>query len=147
MDPRDPVPSDSVHAMLGELDAAAIDALVNAAGPGSGSTLVSVELRHAGGALSRAAAGAGAVATLPGSYAFFAVGIADPALAEKTDADLDRVARALRPYEAGHYLNFVEERTDATGFFPPEVARRLEAARESYDPQRVMHANHEIGAR
>jgi UDP-N-acetylenolpyruvoylglucosamine reductase len=147
MDPRDPVPYDSAHAMLGELDGAAIDALVAAAGPGSGSALISVELRHAGGALSRADAGAGAVATLPGAYAFFAVGIADPALAEKTDADLDRVASALRPYEAGHYLNFVEERADAASFFPPLVAMRLEAARDAYDPDRLMHANHEIGAR
>ncbi|HEY2479913.1 MAG TPA: hypothetical protein VGI17_14445 [Solirubrobacterales bacterium] len=134
-------------ALLGELDGAAIDALVAAAGPDSTSALISVELRHAGGALSRASTGAGAVATLPGSYAFFAVGIADPALAEKTDADLDRVAGALRPYEVGHYLNFVEERADAAGFFPPLVAQRLEAAREAYDPERVMHANHEIGAR
>jgi len=147
MDPRDPVPYDSAHAMLGELDAAAIEALVEATGPESGSALVSVELRHCGGALARAEAGAGAVATLPGEYAFFAVGIADPGLAEKTDADLDRVARALRPYAAGRYLNFVEERADAAGFFPPLVAMRLEAARETYDPDRVMHANHEIGAR
>jgi UDP-N-acetylenolpyruvoylglucosamine reductase len=147
MDPRDPVPYDSAHAMLGELDAAAIDALVDAAGPDSGSTLISVELRHAGGALSRTEAGAGAVATLPGSYAFFAVGIADPMLAEKTDADLVRVAAAVHPYEAGRYFNFVEERTDAAGFFPVTVAARLEAARETYDPDRLMHANHEIGAR
>jgi UDP-N-acetylenolpyruvoylglucosamine reductase len=145
MDPRDPVPYDSTHAMLGELDAAAIDALVATDGADSGSTLLSVELRHAGGALGRAASGAGAVATLPGSYAFFAVGIADPELAEQTDADLARVAAAMRPYEAGHYLNFVEERADAAGFFPPLVAERLEAARETYDPERVMHANHEIG--
>ncbi|MBS1678727.1 MAG: FAD-binding oxidoreductase [Actinobacteria bacterium] len=147
MDPRDPVPSDSAHAMLGELDATAIEALVAAAGAGSGSTLISVEIRHAGGALSRADDGAGALATLPGSYVFFAVGIADPALAEKTDADLDRVASALRPYEVGRYLNFVEERVDTAGFFPPAAAARLEAARETYDPDRLMHANHEIGAR
>jgi len=147
MDPPDPVPYDSAHAMLGELDGAAIDAFVEAAGPDSGSALVSVEPRHAGGALSRADSGAGAVATLPGSYAFFAVGIADPMLAEKTDADLVRVAAAMRPYEAGHYLNFVEEKADAAGFFPPTVAMRLEAARDTYDPDRVMHANHEIGGR
>jgi hypothetical protein len=147
MDPRDPVPYDSAHAMLGELDEAAIDAFVDAAGPDSGSTLISVEIRHAGGALSRAEEGAGAVATLPGSYAFFAVGVADPMLAEKTDADLVRVAAAMGPYEAGHYLNFVEEKADAAGFFPPTVAMRLEAARDAYDPDRLMHANHEIGAR
>ena len=50
-----------------------------------------------GGALGRAAAGAGALATLPGEFAFFAVGIADPELAAETGADLERVAAALAP--------------------------------------------------
>ncbi|OJU82296.1 MAG: 6-hydroxynicotine oxidase [Solirubrobacterales bacterium 70-9] len=146
MDPRDPVPYDSTHAILGALDAAAIDRLVEAAGPGSGSALLSVELRQAGGALGRAVPGAGAVATLPGEFAFFAVGGADPTMAAKTSADLDRVGSALRPYEAGRYFNFVEEEADAAEFFPPTVARRLEAARDTYDPTRLMQANHEIGA-
>jgi hypothetical protein len=146
MDPRDPVPYDSAHAMLGELDATAIDRLVEAAGPESGSSLLSVELRHAGGALARSVPGAGAVATLPGGFAFFAVGMAVPELGEKTRADLDRVDAAVAPYRAGHYLNFVEETSDPAGFFPPAVATRLEAARDTYDPTRLMQANHEIGA-
>jgi UDP-N-acetylenolpyruvoylglucosamine reductase len=147
MDPRDPVPYDSAHAMLGELDSTAIERLVEAAGPESGSALVSVELRQAGGALGRTSPGAGAVATLPGEFAFFAVGIADPDMTLKTSADLDRVAAAMRPYEAGRYLNFVEKTSNAAGFFPPPVAARLEAARETYDPTHLMQANHEIGAR
>jgi UDP-N-acetylenolpyruvoylglucosamine reductase len=146
MDPRDPVPYDSAHAMLGELPATAIDELIAAAGAESGSALVSVELRHAGGALGRAADGAGAVATLPGEFAFFAVGMVDPALGAKTSQDLDRVAAAMRPYEAGRYFNFVEETSDPAGFFPPTIAARLEAARDTYDPKRLMQANHEIGA-
>jgi FAD/FMN-containing dehydrogenase len=145
MDPRDPVPAESTHAMLDGLDAEAIDRFVAAAGAESGSTLVSVEIRHAGGALSRPAPGAGAVATLPGEYAFFAVGIAVPELVAKTKADLDQVGAAMRPYDAGRYLNFVEEASDAAGFFPPAVTARLEAARDTYDPERLMQANHEIG--
>ncbi len=145
MDPRDPVPYDSASAMLGELDSTAIDRLVEAAGAESGSALVSVELRHAGGALGRTSPGAGAVASLPGEFAFFAVGMVDPALGAKTAEDLDRVATAVSPDEAGRYLNFVEETSEAAGFFPPAVATRLEAARDTYDPTRLMQANHEIG--
>jgi hypothetical protein len=52
----------------------------------------------------------------------------------------------MRPYEAGRYLNFVEETSEAAGFFAPAVAERLEAARDTYDPERLMQANHEIGA-
>ncbi len=147
MDPRDPMPYDTTHALLGELPGEAIDALVAAAGPGSGSALVSVELRHTGGALGREAEGAGAIAALPGEFAMFGVGPLMPGLEAKIEDDLSRVEAALRPYEAGHYLNFVERRTDGASFFPPAVAARLETARDTYDPDRLMQANHEIGAR
>ncbi len=148
MDPRDPVPGASEHSLLGELDTAAIDAFVAAVGPESGCTLVSAELRHTGGALSRTPAGAGALGRLPGEFAMFAVGIAaGPELTAATEADLARVAAAVAPYEAGHYLNFVEEATKTEAAFEPEIAARLLAAREAYDPERRLHPNHEIGAR
>jgi FAD/FMN-containing dehydrogenase len=146
MDPREPVPGLTGHSLLGELDERAIDELLLAVGPGSGSALLSVELRHTGGALARAEEGSGATATLPGSFAGFAVGIAaDEAMTAKTEADLERFAAAARPYEAGHYFNFVEERATAESFFAPEVAERLQAVRKTYDPERLLQANHEIG--
>ncbi len=148
MDPRDPAPYASEHAMLGALTPAAIGELVAAAGPGSGSSLVSVEIRHGGGALSRAEKGAGAVATLPGEYVSFAVGMAiDEPTAAKAEADLARVAAATRPYEAGSYLNFTERTTPAEAFFEPAVAERLLAAKRAYDPTHLFQANHELAAR
>ena len=54
MDPPTPVPYTSESLLTHELPASAIDSLVEAVGPGSGSQLASVELRHSGGALSRA---------------------------------------------------------------------------------------------
>ncbi|MGN6815930.1 MAG: FAD-binding oxidoreductase, partial [Solirubrobacterales bacterium] len=146
MDPREPVPGATDHSLLGELSERAIEELVIAVGPESGSTLVSVELRHTGGALARAGEGSGAVATLPGNFASFAVGIAVPELAAKTEADLARFAAATRPYEAGHYLNFVEHTVPGESFFTPETAARLRAVRDTYDPERLLQANHEIGA-
>ena len=50
-DPKQPMPGLSDHRLLADVDDATIAALVGAAGPGSGSPLVSVELRHLGGAL------------------------------------------------------------------------------------------------
>ena len=146
MDPRDPTPYASDHALLGELPARAIDELVSAAGPGSGSSLVSVELRHTGGELSRRRPGNGAIASLPGRFASFAVGIAAPEIAEKTAEDLARVVAASREHEAGHYLNFVERETATEGCFDPDTAARLTAARDAYDPDRLFQPNHEIGA-
>ncbi len=51
MDPEDPVPFTGSGQLLDELPPAAIDAIVEAAGPGSGSPLLSLELRQLGGAL------------------------------------------------------------------------------------------------
>jgi hypothetical protein len=148
MDPRDPAPYVTDHSMLGDLTPQAIAELVEAAGPGSGSSLVSVEIRHGGGALARAEVGSGAVAALPGEYVSFAVGMAmDEAMTAKSEADLARVAAATRPYEAGSYLNFVERTTPAESFFEPAVAERLLAAKNTYDPERLFQANHELGAR
>jgi FAD binding domain len=147
MDPREPVPSASAHNLLGDLGERAIEELMIAVGPDSGSSLVSVELRHTGGALGRGGDGHGAVASLPGSFASFAVGVAgDETTAAKTEIDLARFAAATRPYEAGHYFNFVESTADAESFFAPATAERLRAVRETYDPERLLQANHEIGA-
>ena len=148
MDPRDPAPYATDHALLGELPAQAIEDLVAAAGPDSGSTLVSVELRHTGGALARPEPGHGAISTLPGKFATFAVGMAiDEASAARTGADLERVGQALRPYRAGQYLNFTERTTRGESFFAADVAARLAAVKDAYDPGRLFQANHEIGAR
>ncbi|HEX8753945.1 MAG TPA: FAD-binding oxidoreductase [Solirubrobacterales bacterium] len=148
MDPRDPVPAASAHSMMDGVDERAIEQLVAAVGPGSGSGLVSVELRHGGGALSRAGEGHGAVATLPGSFCSFAVGIAaDPATTARTEADLTRFVAATEAYDVGRYLNFVERDEDANSFFEPAVAARLAEVRDAYDPDRLFHANHQIAAR
>ena len=147
MDPRDPMPYMGDHTCVGELDAAAIENLVEAAGPGSGSTLASVELRHMGGALARTAAGAGVAATMPGSYISYAVGLAaDPESTAKTEADLARVMGALAPYESGRYFNFVERSASVESFFDPATAARLLDVKQTYDPTHLFQANHELGA-
>ncbi len=147
MDPREPMPYATAHSLVGELPSEAISDLVAAVGPGSGSGLVSVELRHTGGALSRAGEHHGAVATLPGSFGSFAVGVAaDPATTAQTQADLHRFEAALAPYAAGKYLNFTEQHADGESFFDADVAARLQAVKETYDPGHLFQANHEIGA-
>jgi FAD/FMN-containing dehydrogenase len=145
MDPPDPVPYAGEGLVLGELPASAIDDLVAAAGPGSGSTLASVELRHTGGALGRGGEAHGALDRLPGSFASFAVGMAgDEASASAARADLSRVTGALRPYKAGAYLNFEEQRTDPAGFWSAEAYRRLREVRARVDPGELFRANHAV---
>jgi len=145
MDPPDPLPYHGDHLVLGELPASAIDDLVAAAGPESGSTLISVELRHSGGALARSGDDHGALDTLPGSFLSFAVGLAfDEASGAKTRLDLDRVIGSLRAYRGGSYLNFEEDRVDPASFYGAETYRRLRALKAAVDPDELLRANHAI---
>jgi hypothetical protein len=145
MDPPDPVPYASASQVLGDMPAAAIDDLVAAAGPGSGSHLVMAELRQTGGALSRTGDHHGAAASLPGSYVQFAVGVVmDEATAIASREELARTKAALAPYAVGKYFNFAEEKTDLREVYEADTLARLQAAKAAYDPQGTFQANHEV---
>ena len=78
-DPEEPVPAVGDGDLLGDLPAEAVDALVGVAGAGSGSPLVSVQIRHLGGAMARPPANGGATGALDAEFAIYSVGIAgDP---------------------------------------------------------------------
>jgi FAD/FMN-containing dehydrogenase len=145
-DPEEPTPVVSDTAMLDDLDAEAIAALVAAAGPGSGSTLGMVELRQLGGALGRVEPGSGALTHFNGSYIMFAGAFApDPDVAALGHADAVRVAARMQPWSTGsQYLNFVEYATDTSVAYTDEAYARLQAVRAAYDPHRRMAANHPI---
>ena len=146
MDPIDPVPYASAHALLGELSERAIDEALAAVGPGAGSP-VSVEVRHGGGALARSGPGHGAIATLPGEYNMFAIGpVMEPEALPALEADLARVAEAFRPDDVGRYLNFTEERHELDAMFPPGTLPRLRAVKAAYDPDGIFRANHAVDA-
>ena len=147
MDPREPLPFRSTHQLLGEMPAVAVDALLEAAGPGSarGRSLAMVQLRHMGGALGRRAPGAGARAALPGEVCVFALGVAPDAAAEAAVEDaLAGVAEALRPFRVGEYPNFVEEPADASGFFDAATWARLRDVKALYDPADMFRGNHHV---
>ena len=145
MDPPDPVPYKSESRMLGDLSPDAIDELLAVAGPGSGSPLLMVELRQAGGALARSAEGHGALASLSGSFVAFAVGIAmDEAGTAAGERQLALVGDALTPHSESVYLNFAEVETDASEAYSRETYSRLKAVKEQYDPNGLLRANHPI---
>jgi FAD/FMN-containing dehydrogenase len=143
MDPEDPLPYRSAHLLTHDLPPAAIDAFVAVAGPGSGSPLTSVELRHTGGALARLADGA--LPSLPGEFLLFAVGAPmPPADLPAVEAQLALVKDALHEHAAGVLLSFVEEPTDVAAGYAPDAWERLRRARDAYDPERRMLANHRV---
>ena len=145
MDPPDPVPALGEHQLLGDLPPQAIDDLVAVAGPGSGSPLLSVELRHLEGALARSEQHHGALSTLPGSFAMFAVGM--PFDADSTaalEAQLGLVTRTLATYDVGQYWNFTVHPTALERFFPVETCRRLRELKSRYDPEGLFRGNQSI---
>jgi FAD/FMN-containing dehydrogenase len=145
MDPPDPLPYMSSNALLDELPIAGLDDLVAAAGPGSGSPLVMVELRLLGGALDRPTSGAGARATVPGSFSMFAVGVPeDEASGATVKSYLDSVERAVVPYTCGHYPSFVEKPADASTFFDADTWACLRKVKARYDPTDLFKGNHHI---
>ncbi len=147
MDPREPLPFLSGHDLLDHVPAEGIDALVDAAGPGSGAAITMVQLRHMGGALGRTAPGAGARATLPGAICVFSLGVTpDDEIARATEATLAAIRAATAPYRAGFYPNFVEDAAEASDFYEPATLRRLRDIKALYDPADLFKANHPIGA-
>ena len=148
MDPEQPVPGRGDHLMLGELPAEAIESLVAAAGSESGSPLLSVELRQLGGALGRPDPNGGALDSIPGEFAMFAVGIAaDPQLAAATEGHLPVVIDAMAPWDAGNlYGNFTERTVDVAKLYSADTRRRLGEVKAAYDPDGLFRGNHDIPA-
>jgi FAD/FMN-containing dehydrogenase len=144
MDPPHAVPGIGDGALLDTMPGEAIDALV--AVSGADTPLLSVELRHLGGALARAGEGHGALATLEGDFALFAVGIAPHAAAVAAiKAQLEVVQDAVCEWDAGRrYLNFTETAVDTRRAYSGPAYRRLQAVKTLVDPDNLFRANHAI---
>ena len=143
MDPEDPVPFVMSGQMLDELPPAAIDTIVEAVGPDSGSPLLSLELRLLGGALIEAPPDAGALASIDQGFLTLGVGmVMEPAIASAINAHFDVVSNALEPWDSGvKYANFVDVPMDARMCYQPETFDRLQAVRARYDPHDLFRAN------
>jgi hypothetical protein len=148
MDPPGPVPGSGDGRLLAGMDAAAVRAVVEAAGAESGSSLLSVEFRQLGGALDRSLPGDGAATFAGSSYGLFAVGIAaSPEMAAKTRSDVERVVTALAPWDSGRdYMNFRESRSTGERIFSAERFARLREIKRRVDPTNLIRSNHPVVA-
>jgi len=144
MDPVDPIPYLSTHALLGSLSAEAID---RAAQIATTASVPIFELRHGGGALAREAPGCGAIAALPGEYMMFAVApVMDPAQVPAIKAGLAEIDAAFAADDVGRYLNFTEIPAEIETMFPAGALERLREVKARYDPGNAIRANHPITA-
>ena len=148
MDPPEPVPAMVDHRLLGGMSPAAIDAVVDAAGPSVDSPLLSVEVRHLGGALGISDTDHGVLDRVGADYALVGVGMpVTPELGQAIEAHLDTVTGAVEPWVTGReYLNFAERPTTTAKLFGGPGADRLAAIATAYDPDARMVANHPVRA-
>jgi FAD/FMN-containing dehydrogenase len=146
MDPEQPVPGTGDGLMIDQLPAQAIDAFIQAAGPGAAFPLLSVELRHLGGEFGRARPGHGALASVDAQYALYAVGMTPvPDLAAQVRAQVEAVNDVLSPWAAGHmYLNFAETQHPAAPFWSDHTYQRLRQIKADVDPSDLIRSNHPI---
>ena len=145
MDPEQPLPFHSASAVLHRLPNDAIERVAAIAADSSALTLV--QFRHAGGALSRPSAGAGALTALPGELVVFALGIVtDPRSDATVSARLADLFSALVSTRAGDYPNLVEEPSDASTFFDAPTWARLQRVKRAWDPDDVVLGTHHVPA-
>jgi FAD/FMN-containing dehydrogenase len=145
-DPEEPMPFVSDTALIDALGPEAIATILEFAGPGSGSPLLTVELRQLGGALRRPAPHHGAAAMIDAQFVLFAGSLA-------MDADMGAMIAgyaggfvdALQPWAArGHYLNFAEHPVNTAESYEPTSYTRLLAVKGRVDPDNVIRANHAL---
>jgi FAD/FMN-containing dehydrogenase len=134
----DPVAPTAVYAdsiLLESMPAAAVEALVAAAGHGSGSELLFVELRQLGGALSRPAPRPGALDRMDGAVLALCVGMDQGSGWAAVRADAERVTAALRPWATGStYLLMTDAEVDERRGWPASSWQRLVDIRAAADP-------------
>jgi FAD/FMN-containing dehydrogenase len=144
MDPEPPMPGIGDGVMVDDLDAEAVEAIVATAGPETGSPLIMVELRQLGGALAERKPGSGALGSLDGSFAFFALGAPmGPGVGEAVAQRIADLKQALAPWSRGKpYLNFAEKGVTIGDAVGKEAFARLEAVKASVDPEGLFRSAH-----
>lgn len=143
LEPEAPTAVYANSALLEELPASAVEALVATAGPGSGSELLFVEVRQLGGALSRPSPRPGALDRLAGSFLVLGVGVDEGRGWSAVRDDSDRVLDALRPWTADPvYLPMSDDEVDGRRAWSGETGRRLAAIRGRTDPDGLFLAAH-----
>lgn len=145
MDPPEPVPAQGDGTFLTDFTPGAIDALVATVGAGSGSPLLSVEIRHCGGAMA-AGGGDGAQTKVDGQFTVYGVGMTPT---EETAEIVRSHARVLRdtlaPWRAEFdYYNLRDAAAEAQEVLPADSYRRLREIKARYDAAETIITAHPV---
>ncbi|GAB2487031.1 FAD-binding oxidoreductase [Jatrophihabitans fulvus] len=140
-DPVDPMPTHEAHAMLGRLDAAAVDAILAAAGPQIDAPQIIVELRQLGGAVADVTAATSAVGFRDGEYSLLTIGLGVPPAVGAVAAHARGLTDALAPWSTGFRMPNFAPGTDGAwlrSVHDAPTLHRLARAAEAYDPDATI---------
>ncbi len=136
LEPEAPMHAHASSTLVSGLPPEAVQALVAAAGPGSGSRLMFAEVRQLGGALGRPSPRGGALDRIDGEFLVLTVGTTGRAGGwAAQQADAERVREAVQPWGSGAlYLSMVDDRADERRAVPDGHWDRLARIRSAADP-------------
>ncbi|WP_214106579.1 FAD-binding oxidoreductase [Acrocarpospora catenulata] len=145
-EPTDPMAALSHTELFERFDAEAAAQLLAAAGPGTIEPLVTLQVRHLGGALSRAAETDGACGHVAEPYLLFMLGVLPfPELAGPIKAKQQAIAGAVRPYVSGRQpFTLLNHGAPASDAFPAETVERLREIKRRRDPRGTFRSNHSV---
>jgi hypothetical protein len=148
-DPTDPLPVWERGALLRELSAETVDALMAVAGPDANPILSMVELRLMGGALGRQPQVPNAVAGREGAYSVLALGALAPGIEEAVPRLGEAILEALAPWSTGtstmNWLGEASTPAEVARAWAPDVHRRLMEVKRTIDPDNVFRFGHALG--
>jgi FAD/FMN-containing dehydrogenase len=144
-----PAPVHQDHALLAALPDEAVDAIVGAVGPNSGSRLTTVEIRRLGGRLADPPTQPSAFSHRDCPYSLGVTAVLDDD-APSIVATADRLMTAVRPWSRSALLaNFVDTADPArlAQAYDPETLLRLAAIADVHDPRGVFGVAGEVALR
>ncbi|WP_372736080.1 FAD-binding oxidoreductase [Nocardioides sp.] len=143
LDPEEPTGVYANSVIIDAFSPEAVTALVDAAGPGSGSELLFVEIRQLGGALSRPAPDGGVMDRMEGGFLVLTVGVDSGSGWPAVRADAGRVLGSLAPWALkSTYLLMADGEVDERQAWPVASWQRLTDLRTRLDPHGLFVPPH-----
>ena len=147
-DPDHPVPAHERGALLTSLDDATLEALLQVAGPASGTPALMVEVRQLGGALGRPGPWPDAVGARDAAFSLFAVGLLAGPGADVVGRAVDDLVAALTPHCTGRaFVNFhgrLRSDDDRASCWRQDTYQRLQQTKRAHDPANMFRFGHAV---
>jgi hypothetical protein len=137
-DPVDPMPSMEFSALLRDVPVEAVDALLAAAGPASGSPQAIVELRLLGGAMGRPGRHESAFSHREAGYNLLTIGVPVPPIAEAIEPHAAHVLGAIATWGTGGVLPNFASHASRIQCYDEDTRHWLSALADEHDPAGVL---------